>query len=411
MHRGGAAYLRARVRSLSPAAGESVNTPGHRGIEPPVRVVFDARSVGAHDSGIGRYCRNLLCHLVPLADDVRYLVLRRPGSGPAIVDHPRVEERAFVGATKSVPTVFGLGLLERGFSDSDLYHAPADLVPLGLRCPWVVTIHDLMWVEAPALASAFWPTRLVNGLWYRLNIGRAVAGARRVIAISRASADAIARVYPAHAHKTHAIHHGIERERFDPSHAGPRSALDGIVPRGGRFALMVGQGSPYKNHAAMLRAFVEATAGDPRHLLVLVRRFTRVDREMAALLRRRDIRAKVIAVPHVDEATLLGLYRHASMLLFASRYEGFGFPALEAMAMGTPVLASTTPALVEVTGDAALHADPCDHADLVRSIALLDRDPDRRAELIRAGHARVAAFQWSRCAEATLAVYREAASA
>lgn len=375
-----------------------------------MKVVFDARSVGAHDSGVGRYCYNLLRHLVPLADDVRYLVLRRPGSGPPIVTHPRVEERTFFGPTKSLPTVFGLGLLERGFADSDLYHAPADLVPLGLRCPWVVTIHDLMWVEAPTLASAFLPTRWANGLWYRLNIGRAVAGATRVIAISQASADAIARVYPDHAHKTRVIHHGIEPERFDPARAAPRDSLHAIVPPGCRFALMVGQGSPYKNHAAMLRAFVEATAGDPRHKLVMVRRFKRIDREMATLLGRPEIRAKVIAVPHVDERTLLALYRHASMLLFASRYEGFGFPALEAMAMGTPVLASTAPALVEVTGDAALHADPLSHADLVRNICVLDRDEDRRSALIGAGHGRVSQFRWSHCARETLAVYRSAVS-
>jgi glycosyltransferase involved in cell wall biosynthesis len=78
------------------------------------------------------------------------------------------------------------------------------------------------------------------------------------------------------------------------------------------------------------------------------------------------------------------------------------------MAMGLPVLASTTPALLEITGDGALHADPEDHHDLVRQITMLDSDDDLRAELIEAGRRQAASFRWSRCAEQTLAVYREA---
>jgi glycosyltransferase involved in cell wall biosynthesis len=113
-------------------------------------------------------------------------------------------------------------------------------------------------------------------------------------------------------------------------------------------------------------------------------------------------------VPHVTDETLFALYRHARMLLFASLYEGFGLPALEAMAFGVPVLGSTAPAVAEITGNAALHAEPTSHRDLVDKIRALDEDEALRAELIAAGGRRVLDFSWERAARETLAVYREA---
>jgi glycosyltransferase involved in cell wall biosynthesis len=371
------------------------------------RIVIDARSVVAKKSGIGNYTEALIRRLVPLAPDLRWLLLRHPQSTEPIVESERVEQLVLPAETKSAATVFLIGLRHR-FGDSALYHSPADLVPLGLGCPWVVTIHDLMWIEAPGLASAFAPVRLANGLWYRANITRAVRGARRVIAISSATADALARVYPEHAGKTRVVHHGIDHAQYSAQSAGPRSLLDKWVAQNDRFSLIVGQGSPYKNHPGMLRAFVEATRDDPGHKLVLVRRFSRIDREMNRLMARPEVSRKLVCVPFVSDLELLTLYRHAHMLLFASHYEGFGLPALEAMCLGTPVLASTAAAVLEITGPDALHADPASHADLVAKIAMLDRDLALRARLIEAGRRRAQDFSWQRCAEQTLAVYREA---
>ena len=374
-----------------------------------LRVVVDARSISGRKSGVAGALESLLRHLVPMAHDVRFLLLRHPRAEQPLFSHSSVEELTFPGETKSPATVFGLGLAHR-FSSWDLFHSAADIVPLGLRCPWVVTIHDLMWVEAPEVASAFAPVRLANRLWYRANFGRAVRGARRVIAVSEATSRAIARVYPTDAEKVRVVHHGFDAARWDRSRAGPREILDPFVPPGARYSLIVGQGSPYKNHAGMVRAFVEAVGDRTDHKLVLLRRFCRVDSEMRRLLAQPEVRRLVVPLPEVSDPILLTLYTHARMLLFASLYEGFGLPPLEAMGLGLPVLASSTDALLEVTGDAALHADPHDHAELVAKIRELDADAGLRARLSQAGASRAREFSWQRAARATLDVYREAAA-
>jgi glycosyltransferase involved in cell wall biosynthesis len=374
-----------------------------------LRIVIDARSVSDRKSGIGNTVEALLGRLIPIADDVRFLILRHSQSTRPLVEHERVSELRFPGETKSPRTVFSLGIAHR-FADYDLYHSPADLVPLALACPWVVTIHDLMWVEAPQLASAFLPVRWANGVWYRANFARAIRGARRVIAISHATRDAIARVYPEAADKVRVIHHGMDLERYSHARGGPRSALDRFIGNDAEYSLVIGQGSPYKNHAAIIRAFVAAIPDASNHRLVLVRRFSRIDFEMQRLLAEPEVARRVVTITEVDDELLFTLYRHAKMLLFASLYEGFGLPALEAMGFGVPVLASTAPAVIEVTGAAALHADPRSHADLADKIGRLDRDATLRRRLVEAGKQHVREFSWDRAARQTLDVYREAVS-
>ena len=372
-----------------------------------MRVVLDARSVVRKKSGIGTYVDALVRHLVPMAGDMEFLVLRHPSAtGPLTFDE-RVTEVTFPAETKSVHTVLTLGLA-RSFRRFDLYHSPADLVPLGIRCPWVVTVHDLMWVETPKLASAFPPARIANGVWYRKNLERSVGGARRVIAISASTASDVARVYPDAASKVRVVHHGVDRRRFAATPPVADERLRDYVPPTARFSLAVGQGSPYKNHAGIVRAFLAATRDDADHRLVLVRRFARVDAEMRRVLGEPEALRKVITLPFVPDDVLLGLYQRARMLLFASHAEGFGLPVLEAMATGLPVLASRAPALLEVTGDAALHVESSDHEALRDAIRRLDEDEGLRRRLIRAGHERVLRFSWRECASRTLAVYREA---
>jgi len=372
-----------------------------------IRVIFDARSVVSQASGIGNYAASLLRNMVRLDDGFIFTVLRHPQCTEPLVRSDRVREVALIpGETKSVATLLRSGRVMR-LSGHDLYHSPADMVPLRLPCPFVVTMHDMMWVEAPHLAARFPPSRIAMHVWYRSHFSHSIRRAQRVIAISQATADAIARIYPSSASKVRVVRHGLDMGRFSRSRVPQRSVLDDWVPRECRFALAVGQGSPYKNHANIVRAYLHATTDMPEHRLVLARRFSRWDSEMRRLLARPDVRQRVLVYPYVPDTILMALYGHAEMLVFASRYEGCGMPAMEAMALGTPVIASKAPALMEVTGGAALHAESTDVYDISVKIRSLLDDDVLRKRLSEAGKQHVLSFSWERCAQETLNVYRE----
>ncbi len=372
-----------------------------------IRVVFDARSVVPKTSGIGNYAASLLQHMVPLAGDIEFTVLRHIESTGLLIDDERVRELKLIGGeTKSVATLLRSSAVQ-ALEGHHLFHSPADMVPPRLPCPFVVTMHDMMWIERPDLASNFLPSRVAMHHWYRAFYSHSIRNAASIIAISQFTADAISRLFPSHAHKVRVIHHGLDLTRFSPETIPNRNVLEGWIPDQ-PFALSVGQGSPYKNHHGMVRAFMRATVDRPDFKLVLVRRFSRVDRAMRRLLSRPEVREKVVVLQFVPDEVLLALYGHAQMLVFASHYEGCGMPAMEAMALGAPVVGSTAPAIVEMTGNATLHADPSDVDSIAEKIRALIVDEPLRQRLVKAGEERVRRYSWELCARKTLSVYREA---
>jgi len=125
-------------------------------------------------------------------------------------------------------------------------------------------------------------------------------------------------------------------------------------------------------------------------------------------MRAPSLRARVRFLGFVPDAALPALYRGASMLVFPSRGEGFDLPPLEAMACGTPVVAGEAGSIPEIADGAALLVDPGDPASIASAMRRLCADDGLRARLVAKGLARAAQLRWPACAEATMAVYREA---
>jgi glycosyltransferase involved in cell wall biosynthesis len=161
---------------------------------------------------------------------------------------------------------------------------------------------------------------------------------------------------------------------------------------------------PHKNLGRLVEAFAAATAGGKTRLVIRgwgKRRHVRALRER---IQRAGIEDRVDWQPYAAGDELARLFRGARMLLLPSLYEGFGLTALEAMASGTPVVASNTSSLPEVVGDAALLVDPADTAAIASAIARLFADAGLAAELAARGRRRAALFSWERTGRAVQAV-------
>jgi glycosyltransferase involved in cell wall biosynthesis len=377
-----------------------------------MRVSIDCRYVRGRPSGIGSYVQALVERVPSLAPDARFHLWVSPQARRPLSSRPNVTETVVGAPANGVRTLAAPARLVdlRGV---DLLHAPFNTLGRALPCPAVVTVHDLMWLLRPDLCEGISPATPLKYLYYRDGIMRALRRAARIIAISRATADDIAKVAPEARARVRVIHHGVEA-RFQPSaDADADQARVRRLGVPGPYFLAVGQNAPYKNHGAILAALAAARFAEPTYLVLLQRLYrgggflTLGMEDAGAIARRLAISARVVELPDVDGDDLLALLRGALALVQFSRCEGFGMPALEALASGTPVVASRVPALVEVLGDAAVTV-PLETAALARALERVASDPVLRAELAARGLERARTFSWDKSAALHLEAYREA---
>lgn len=386
-----------------------------------MRVLFDATPLqtGHRDRGIGAYARHLLQALFAVDRETEYLLIAHPDP-PLALDFGAARTRLIplprpnVGRLTAFVTHQALlpALLLR--VQADLFHSPGFTaafsvpgIPWLCPMPLVVTLHDFIPLHLPALSLH----KPINRAWYAWQ-RRLARRATALICVSEATRQEALRFVAPPAERLVVVHEGVDRRVFRPRAPTerPGDGLPTALSSAARpYILFVGGDYANKNRPAALAAFsrlVQATVL-PHHLVLVG-----PDRASAAELAQRypglDLR-RVHRLPHVTQAELAALYRHADAFLFPSTHEGFGLPLLEAMASGTPVVAGNASALPEVAGDAALLVDPYDVDAIAMALAQVLSEPALRSRLVSAGLARAAAFTWERAAHATLEVYRAAA--
>jgi glycosyltransferase involved in cell wall biosynthesis len=293
--------------------------------------------------------------------------------------------------------------------DWPVFHSPNNVLPRGIPTRTVLTVHDVMPLESTANICRDPAGRLAKRWFYHKFVPESVRRADQVITVSCATREALCRFVPEARRKTTVIYNGTDPDfrPLDPDEALRRTRS--IEPDGRGLVLVVGNASPHKNHYRAVEAYMRAFGEREDMRMVLFRRFLRRDRPMEALLRRPDVRRRVIHTPFLSQETLHALVCRARIFFFPSWVEGFGLPILEAMACRTPVVTSNVSAPAEVAGDAALLANPFDVEALAAALRRADTDESLRAELRARGEERVRAFSWDRAARQTLEVYRAAA--
>ena len=271
------------------------------------------------------------------------------------------------------------------------------LLPPVVPCRAAVIIHDLSFRAHPE----YFPASIA--LYMTVLVGWAVRRAERVLTISEFTRSEIQRFYPWAAHKTVVVYPGVGPE-FTPK--GDAAADDAALREYGvelPYILAVGNIHPRKNLSGLLDAY-ERLSRTQRDVPGLV--WVGVERWGSSQLQERARAAGVRLTGRVAPEHLPALYRRAALMVYPSLYEGFGLPPLEAMACGTPVVASRTTSLPEVVGESALTADPSDPADLALAMERALFDEALRAELRARGPLRAAQFNWAGTAQGVLASLR-----
>ncbi len=371
-----------------------------------MRYVIDARYVRARPSGIGAYVEALIERLPRLAPEERFRLWTHP-ERPTPTQARNVECHPVGATADGLRTLLVPRWLDT-LAPDDVVHFPFSLLGRDLPCATVVTIHDLMWLTAPWLVDARPGMRRLRQRYYQRGMRWALATATRILTVSKATADAVLAARPDALDRLVVTHNAVSAA-FCPARdvAASRRRVTELLGTDAPYFLVVGKNEPYKAHHVALRAFARAARAFER--LVLVQRENR-GRGLSRLVRELGLERRVIWAPELDRGDLVELLRHARALLQPSLLEGFGMPVLEAMASGCPVIASDTPALVEVLAGAGLHARVGDAADFARAIQRA-RDDTLRDELRARGLERARAFSWDATAATTLETYREARAA
>ena len=283
----------------------------------------------------------------------------------------------------------------------DVLHVPAFAPPMGWRGALVMTIHDLAFIKVPEQSSLY--PRLYHKYLQRIEASRA----HRIIAISAQTYKELISYWSIPSERIRLIHHALR-----PSLQSQRISHDAVAAMhslyGQRYLLHVGRIMPRKNVEKLIEAFDILVEHFPDLHLVLTGGLGYASDGVVRQIETSPHRGHIHLAGWVSEEDLGPLYTGACALVFPSKHEGQGLPTLEAMACGTPVVASPEAASIEIAGDAVLRAE-CSHAlPLAKAIAQLLTDDALHNYLREAGSKQVQSFHYEACTKATIQVYQEA---
>ncbi|MGH2426450.1 MAG: glycosyltransferase family 4 protein [bacterium] len=356
-----------------------------------MRIAVNASIFDRRPSGLGSYARSLLEALAPMHRDL-VVFTSRPGELPKgrwIVPWGEPSEGRRGHLMRLAWSQTGLRLLcRRERVDILLNMLPEG--PVRSPVPQLTIVHDIL--------PLFFPQEFPRQQWYfRTFVPSVLRHSAAVLTVSKQTRKDVIERYRLPSERVTVIYAGVDHHRFSPHADGPSAAYRFGLRQ---YLLYVGNLLPHKNLARLIEAF--AAVRGPVTLAIAGYRDPRYWPQLAKVAETLGIAPHVRFLDFVPETDLPSLYSGALGVVIPSLYEGFGLPVLEAMACGTPVIASTTPALREAAGDAALPVDPNNIPGLAEAMRRLIEDASLRTELRTKGLVRARKFTWEHTAHRVL---------
>ncbi len=364
----------------------------------------------ANRRGYGRFLRELLKALARRDDSIEYTIfldseawksfdLHESIRAELVKTSSRVGGAATAAGRRSFRDVLRMSVAVARH-DFDIFFFPTvySYFPLVRPTQILLGIHDTIADRQPEFAFA---SKREFRFW-KWKVRLALAQADLVLTVSDYSRRSIQE------------HFGLGRERLRviAEAASSRFQPDGTVNQDEPYVLYVGGISPNKNLLMLIRAFERVKREFPRLRLILAGDhsgdgFKSCYQELTQEIRARKLETDVVFTGFVPDHDLPALYSGASVFAFPSLDEGFGLPVLEAMACGTPVVASTGNALEEVVGDGGVLVNPLNEADIARGLKEVLGDPAKADELRGRSLRRASEFSWDRSADQIVKVFHE----
>jgi len=376
-----------------------------------VRVAIDALALRRPFTGVQRYITSLLSAFDSLirsgdqsisADDSFVVLAGRKAELPALSDRFTILRTIFRAENRTLRILYQQFLMHgRLFkAGAEVLHSPAYVSPKLTYLPTVLTIHDMFAFDFPALCKK------VSVMHFRKFVPHSVKNARRIIVPSTYTRERVIAQFPEAGAKIVVVPFGVDEMFF--SAAVREWPLD-ERPLPERFVLYLGGLEPKKNLETLIKAFFATTLSKKLDIdLVIAGPDTGSAKHLKYMAEGLGFGNRIHFLGFVEDALLPALYRKAAAFAFPSIAEGFGFPILEAMASGVPVVASGIPALREIGGKAVKFFTPGNIANLREALEEVLLDSKCAAYFAEQGKHRAENFTWTKTAQVTMRTYREA---
>lgn len=354
-----------------------------------MKIGIDVQTTLGQKSGFGFYVKNLVDHLEKIDSQNDYVLI-----APTTEKDFSTPQR-FIWDQFSFPH-------QANKEKVDILHQPCFSAPIFYQGKVILTIHDLISHYFPQNMPS--GSRLYFSKWMPLTYNRA----QKIIAISENTKRDIIKLLKIPAEKIVVIHSAVGEEFKPITDAKRIEEVRTKYKTGEKFILDVGTLEPRKNLSFLVRAYhLALKQGKINHNLVLTGKKGWYFESLFKLVEELKLQNRVIFTGYVPDADLPALYNAADLFCFPSLYEGFGFPPLEALSCGTPVIAANNSSIPEVVGDAGVLL-PIDNEQVwAENITKLLSDEKLRANYSRLGLEQAKKFFWAKTAQETIKVYEE----